>query len=156
LYTTLPVKSFADAWQVIEYYERRWLIEEWHKALKTGCRVTERQLRSKQGLEALTGLLSVVAVRLLQLKAAARAEPNRLARELIPRRWIVMLAAARKRPHAISTTTVGEFYRDLAKLGGFLGRKSDGDPGWITIWRGWQKLHLLIHGADLSDAKLSK
>ena len=44
--------------------------------------------------------------------------------------------------------TVGRFYRELAKLGGFLGRTHDGDPGWITIWRGWEKLQLMMRGAE--------
>jgi hypothetical protein len=151
LLTSLVVKDFEDAWTVIGYYERRWLIEEWHKALKTGCRVTERQLKTKQRLEAMVGLLSVVSVRLLQLKSAARAEPDRPARQMIPARWISLLGAARKNLKRTKSLTVGEFYRELAKLGGFIGRKSDGDPGWITIWRGWQKLYLMARGADLAD-----
>jgi hypothetical protein len=152
LLTSLVVENFEDAWTVIGYYEKRWLIEEWHKALKTGCRVTERQLKTKQRLEAMVGLLSVVSVRLLQLKSAARAEPNRPARQMIPPRWIALLKAARKNLKQTSAMTVGEFYRELAKLGGFIGRKSDGEPGWMTIWRGWQKLHLMVRGAELADA----
>ncbi len=151
LLTSLVVEDFEDAWVVIGYYEKRWLIEEWHKALKTGCRVTERQLKTKPRLEAMVGLLSVVSVRLLQLKSAARAEPNRPARQMIPPRWITLLQAARKTLKQVKSWTVGEFYRELAKLGGFIGRKSDGEPGWITIWRGWQKLHLMVRGAELAD-----
>jgi hypothetical protein len=152
LLTSLPVKSFQDAWLVLGYYERRWLIEEWHKALKTGCRLEQRQLKSKEGLERITGLLSVVAVRLLQLKSAARTKPNRPASQVVPLRWIKMLIAARKRLKraTAASMTIGEFYRELAKLGGFLGRKSDGEPGWITIWRGWQKLYLLVRGSELA------
>jgi hypothetical protein len=147
------VESFEDAWRVLGYYEKRWLIEEWHKALKTGCRLESRQLKSKEGLERITGLLSVVAVRLLQLKSAARTDPARPAGQVVPLHWIGMLIAARKRlKHAAATTmTIGEFYRELAKLGGFLGRKSDGEPGWITIWRGWQKLYLLVRGSELAS-----
>lgn len=154
LLVSLPVESFDDAWRVLGYYEKRWLIEEWHKALKTGCRLESRQLKSKGGLERLTGLYSVVAVRLLQLKSAARTNPDRPAVEVVPLRWIRMLIAARKRlKHAVATTmTIGEFYREVAKLGGFLGRKSDGEPGWITIWRGWQKLYLLVRGSELASA----
>jgi hypothetical protein len=151
LLTSLVVQDFEDAWVVIGYYEKRWLIEEWHKALKTGCRVTERQLKTKQRLEAMVGLLSVVSVRLLQLKSAARAEPDRPARQMIPSRWIALLQAARKHLKQRKSMTVGEFYRELAKLGGFIGRKSDGEPGWITIWRGWQKLYLMVRGAELAD-----
>jgi len=152
LLTSLPVKSFDDAWLILGYYEKRWLIEEWHKALKTGCRVEHRQLKSKEGLERITALLSVVAVRLLQLKSAARTNPDRPAGQIVPLHWIRMLAAARKRLKIKVAMTIGEFYRELAKLGGFLGRKSDGEPGWITIWRGWQKLYLLVRGAELAQS----
>jgi len=155
LLTSLPVESFEEAWLVLGYYEKRWLIEEWHKALKTGCRVEDRQLKTKERLERITGLLSVVSVRLLQLKSAARTTPNRPATEVVPKRWITMLQAARKkiRRKTSQTTamTIYEFYRELAKLGGFFGRKCDGEPGWITIWRGWQKLYLLICGAELVE-----
>jgi hypothetical protein len=151
LLTSLPVESFEDAWQVLGYYEKRWLIEEWHKALKTGCRVEHRQLKTKQRLERLTGLLSVVSVRLLQLKSEARTAPNRPASKVVPKRWIAMLQAARKKRKRTGSMTIGEFYRELAKLGGFLGRKCDGEPGWITIWRGWQKLYLLVRGAELAE-----
>jgi hypothetical protein len=153
LLTSLPAESFEDAWQILGYYEKRWLIEEWHKALKTGCRAEERQLKTKEGLERITGLLGVVAVRLLQLKAAARTAPERPAGQVVPLHWIKMLIAARKRLKATVAVkmTIGEFYRELAKLGGFLGRKSDGEPGWITIWRGWQKLYMLVCGAEIAQ-----
>ena len=152
LLTSLPVAGFDEAWRILEYYEKRWLIEEYHKALKTGCRVESRQLQSKEGLERITALLSVVAVRLLQLKSAARTNPACPARNLVPLHWIKMLLAARKRSKLTMAMTIREFYREVAKLGGFLGRKSDGEPGWITIWRGWQKLYLFIHGAELAQA----
>jgi hypothetical protein len=150
LLTSLVVNDFDDAWLVVGYYEKRWLIEEWHKALKTGCRVTERQLKTKHRLEAMVGLLSVVSVRLLQLKSAARAQPDRPARQMIPLRWTTLLQVARKNLKPMKSLTVGQFFRELAKLGGFIGRLSDGEPGWITIWRGWQKLHLIVRGADLA------
>jgi hypothetical protein len=150
LLTSLVVADFEDARTIVGYYEKRWLIEEWHKALKTGCRVTERQLKTRPRLEALVGLLSVVSVRLLQLKSAARAAPDRPAQEMIPARWITLLQAARKKPTRTHALTVGQFYRELAQLGGFLGRTGDGPPGWITLWRGWQKLALIVRGAELA------
>jgi hypothetical protein len=150
LLTSLPVGSFDDAWRTIGYYEKRWLIEEWHKALKTGCQVTKRQLATKERLEPLVGLLSVVSVRLLQLKSVARTSPDRPAHQVVPPRWSIMLQAARKKLTRGQQMTVRDFYRELAKLGVFLGRTSDGEPGWITIWRGWEKLSLMIRGADLA------
>jgi Transposase Tn5 dimerisation domain len=149
LLTSLPVRSLEEAMEVIGYYEKRWMIEEWHKALKTGCQVEGRQLETSDRLEALTGLLSVVAVRLLQWKEVARREPRRGAMELIPRHYgeLVCRARGRGRPEQ---WTVREFFRGVARLGGFLGRKGDGEPGWITIWRGWQVLHWMRQGAPLA------
>ena len=95
LYTSVRVTSFNDALCVIGYYEKRWLIEEWHKALKTGCRVLERQLKTKGRLEPMMALMSVEAVRLLQLKSVARSEPERPTEEVVPELWIAMLILAR-------------------------------------------------------------
>lgn len=147
LYTSLPVLNLEEAMRVICYYEKRWLIEEYFKALKSGCQVTESQLKTKGRLEALVALLSVVAVRLLQLKAHARSEPGRPAAEVVPPRYVNLLRLARGLNRTTSLTA-GRFYRELAKLGGFLGRRHDGDPGWITIWCGWDKLQLMMRGAD--------
>ncbi len=152
LWTSEPVRNFDDAWRVLGYYEKRWLIEEFHKALKTGCRLEDRQYETSRRLEAVAGVLSILAVRLLQLKTIARDEPARPASDVVPRRWIVMLQRLRKRPTP-RAWTVRDFYRELAKLGGFLARKSDGEPGWMTLWRGFEKLHLCLRGADAAQQK---
>jgi len=148
LYTTLPVTNAEEARRVIRYYEMRWLIEEYHKALKTGCRVEERQLEESQRLEVLTGILSVVAVRLLQLKSFARTQPDRNALEVVPQLYVEVLQRYKK-VKAGTTWSVRKFFRELAKLGGFLARKCDGEPGWQTIWHGWDKLQLLVQGFRL-------
>jgi len=149
LYTSEAVNSFEDACRVIGDYEKRWLIEEWHKALKTGCRVTDRQLKTKGRLEPMVALMSVEAVRLVQLKAAARTEPDRPAEDFVPLLWVMVLMRVRKLDPQ-RKMTAREFYREMAKLGGFIGRKSDGEPGWITLWRGWNKLHTLVRGSELA------
>jgi hypothetical protein len=148
LFTSLPVTTFDDAWGVIGYYELRWLVEEYHKALKTGCRTESRQLKTAGRLESFVGLTSVVAARLLQLKSLARTNPEVPAQRVIPRVWLEMLKLARKRLSRVHDLTVGQFYREVAMLGGFLGRKSDGEPGWITIWRGWEKLNTYVFVAS--------
>jgi hypothetical protein len=110
-------------------------------------------LETADRLEAMTGLLSVVAVRLVQQKTIARHDGDRPAREVVPSRWITMLTHVRPKLSSNDTLTIYQFYRELAQLGGFLGRKHDGEPGWITIWRGWQKLHLMIRGARAAKAQ---
>lgn len=150
LLTSLPVRDLESAMEVIHYYEKRWLIEEWHKALKTGCRVEGRQLHTGHGLETLTGVLSVVAVRLLQMKEVGRRAPRGAAREMVPGRYVELVHRARRGRGRPEDWTVRDFFRGLAGLGGFLGRKSDGEPGWITIWRGWEALHWMLRGAQQS------
>lgn len=148
LLTSLPITSFDDAWTVIRYYELRWLVEEYHKALKTGCSTESRQLKTAGRLEAFVGLTSVVAIRLLQLKSIARTKPDTPAQRVVPRVWLKMLKLARKNLTRVHDLTVGQFYREVAKLGGFLGRTGDGEPGWITIWRGWEKLNMYVFVAS--------
>lgn len=148
LLTTLPVETFEQAWEVIGWYENRWLVEEWHKALKTGCRLQSRQLQSVDRLLPLAGVLSVVSVLLVQLKCAARTCPDQPATQLVPPLWLKLLKAKNKTiRHRITNY---EFWRAVAKLGGFLARRHDGEPGWQTIWRGWQELHTLAEGAKLA------
>jgi Transposase DNA-binding/Transposase Tn5 dimerisation domain/Transposase DDE domain len=148
LYTSLAVTTLAEAETVVDSYEQRWQIEEWHKALKSGCQVEGRQLQTAARLEPLLGVLGVVAVRLLQLKGLARTEPERPAATVVPPKYVAALWKVR-RLRAERPPTVREFFRQLAMLGGFLGRKGDGEPGWITLWRGWEKLHGMLQGAAL-------
>lgn len=154
LLTSVPVEEAETALTVIHWYSLRWLVEEYHKCLKTGCATEKRQLQEADRLEACVGVLVVVAVRLLQLKLHARAEPNRPATECAPRDHVEVLAAYRKR--SVEGWSVSEFWREVAKLGGFLGRKSDGEPGWQTLWRGWQKLDLMTLGARLARSEVPK
>ena len=142
LWTSLPVASFADAWRTLEYYEQRWVIEEFHKAIKTGCRLESRQYLTAHSLEAVAAITSILAVRLVQLKTVAKQQPQTPAEQVVPNIWLQMLRALRKAP----IVTVRDFYRHLAGLGGFLMRKGDGEPGWLTLWRGTDKLILAIRG----------
>ena len=143
LLTSLKVKSFADAWQVIADYEDRWLIEEYHKVIKTGCGVEAHALRCSERLEPMIGLISVLGIRLFQLKLLGRTDRTRHAKNHVPSAWLRGLKLLCP-PLALSRLTVYEFFREVAKLGGFLGRKHDGEPGWQTIWRGHQKIKSIL------------
>ena len=84
LLTSLPVKSFEDAWQIIEDYEHRWLIEEYHKVIKSGCSIEKHALRTADRLEPLIGLISVIGIRLFELKLLGRNETETKARGHVP------------------------------------------------------------------------
>jgi len=144
--TDEPATDLETALKVMFWYSCRWLIEEYHKCLKTGCRAEDRQLETADRLGALLGMLTVVAVRLLQLKHQARCDPQRPAQQVAPKQHVKVLAAHRGLDENM---TVRQFWREVAQMGGFLARKSDGDPGWLTLWRGWQKLDLLVAGAEV-------
>lgn len=152
LLTSLPVNRFSQVWEVIEFYECRWLIEDYHKVLKTGCQIERHALREASRLEPLTALISVIGVRLLQLKTISRHAPEQPAHRRVPSQWLEALKGLRPRLNQ-TTLTVSAFFRELAKLGGFLGRKHDGEPGWQTIWRGYQKLHNILLGINIATNK---
>jgi Transposase DNA-binding/Transposase Tn5 dimerisation domain len=152
LLTDEPTTTFEDGWRTIARYEKRPLIEEYHKAAKTGAQMENRLYRTNKRLERVVGVLSVVAMRLLQMKTAARVEPDRPAKETAPRKWVTMVCMIQRQqcseqkrkiwnPKTISTR---DFLRGIAMLGGFLARKCDGEPGWITLWRGVKELQLAL------------
>lgn len=152
LLTNWPCETLSQCMRIVETYTTRWLVEEYHKALKTGTGVEESQLETAHRLQALLGILSLVATRLLALKLIARAEPEKAvdANALTPEMWAV-LEAKYGRPKGGWTcraTVVA-----IARLGGFLARKGDGDPGWQTIWRGWQRLIPLAEGYALKSER---
>lgn len=152
LYTMEKVTTIAEAQTIIRWYERRPTIEDYHKALKTGCRVEHRYYETSDRLERVTGMLTVIAVRLMQLKTAARETPDRPASEVAPAQWVTLVQIARKKP-VNPKMTLRDFVRAIAGLGGHLGRKRDGEPGWITVWRGFEKLMLIARGADAQRKK---
>jgi len=151
LLTSLPVENFEDAWQVIEDYENRWLIEEYHKVIKTGCNVEGPALRTAERLEPLIGLISVIGIRLFQMKLLGRSQRDTKAKTHVPASWLKCLKLAQPKLK-LTGLTVYEFFRELAKLGGFLGRKHDGEPGWQTVWSGFQKMQSLLAGLRLAGA----
>jgi hypothetical protein len=130
--------TFEECWRFIEKYEKRPVIEEYHKCLKTGLRVESRQYRHADRLSPVIALTCVQAVRLLQLRSLSRMKPDTPAKRVVPAAWLEALRLMLRKPRPLET--VRDFFRAMASLGGFLGRKSDGDPGWQTIWRGFERL----------------
>src|SRR3954467_14465756 len=148
LLTTRPVESLDQALEIVSWYTRRWIVEEFHKAWKTGCRAEERRLTQADRLVPLLGALAIVAVRLLTLRDAARRDGTAPADA--PAAALKVLAAKLQRP-AECFESNRAFLRGVAQLGGFLARRSDGDPGWQTLWKGWSVLMTLVEGYELAQ-----
>jgi Transposase DNA-binding/Transposase DDE domain len=152
LLTNVPVQTPADAWERIGWYEVRWVIEEYHKALKTGCGVEKLQLTTEDRLQPAIAVLSVVALHLLNLRDASRRADacTRPATEVVSATWIKMLSLWRYKEER-PDLTVHDFFYALARLGGHQNRKHDHLPGWLVLWRGWMKLQSMVEAASLLD-----
>ena len=146
LFTKSSITTFKEAHEIVTIYKHRWLIEEYHKCLKTGCQIEKVQLRTRDRLLVLFGMLGVIATQLLQLKCISRINPDDLAEKYVNKISIAVL----QNIYGIKVPlTVREYWRRVAMLAGFMGRKSDGDPGWQKIWKGWLKLQDLCRGVEI-------
>ena len=148
LVTSVPTTTLAQAWERVEWYRHRWLVEDYHQCLKSGCRIEERQLQTVDGLIRLLGLLSPLAVRLLQIREYVRSEPERPAHEVIEP--LLLTVVAKRSGQAPATMTIGSFWTEVARLGGYLARSHDGPPGWRTIWKGWLSLQTFLEGVHFA------
>lgn len=147
LLTSLPTTTLEEARTRIDWYTCRWLCEDYHQCLKTGCRIEDSQLDDGADIQRQLGFAAPTAVRLLQLRQAARNTPQLLATQIVEPLMVEVLA--RQQHLTAETMTAKEFFRRVARLGGFQGRKRDGEPGWRTLWRGWRYLADLTAGVRL-------
>ena len=142
LLTNSPVTTFADAVQVVQWYCTRWQIEIYHKVIKSGCKVEDCRLKTADRLQNYIALMTIVAWRLMWLTYINRAEPNLPCTAILTTiEWenlYMRIYKTTQLPESIPT--VRQAVRWIAQLGGFLGRKGDGEPGVVVIWRGWQRL----------------
>jgi hypothetical protein len=154
LLTNEPVRSFKDAWRVIGWYERRWIIEEYHKAMKTGCRIEDLQFTAVERLQPAIALLSAVATTLLNLRDASRRADakTRRATTLLAPEYVEVLSLWRYHKARL-TMTIHDFCFALARLGGHQNRKHDHAPGWLVLWRGWTKLQSMLDGYLVAKQK---
>jgi hypothetical protein len=149
LLTFDEVTTEEKACEISSWYECRYMVEEYHKGMKTGCQIEHLQFETEQALQPMIALLSVVTVMLLNLRVACR-QPDadtRKASEVIDRQYEEILRHWRYRAPR-EEMTIKEFYMALARLGGHMNRKGDGFPGWLTLWRGWIKLQSMLDGVD--------
>lgn len=147
LLTTCSVTTTEQALTLVHYYVCRWDIEVWHKVLKSGCRIEARQLETANRLERCLTLYSIIAWRILYATLLARAAPDLPCTALLDRdEWQALCCVIQRTSTPPSTPpTLRQAVRWIAQLGGFLARSADGDPGPITLWRGFQ--HLADHTA---------
>jgi len=148
LLTSEPILSAEHILQVVDWYRARWVIEEFFKALKTGCAYETRQLETLEGLLNVLATFLPVAWRLLLMRTQARIAPDAKATTVLPKAMLGVLRLV-TRIKLPAQPTARDVLLAVAALGGH--QKNNGDPGWMTLSRGYEKLRTLTEGAALRD-----
>jgi transposase-like protein/DDE family transposase len=146
LLTTEPIDTPAQIEEIIDFYRARWIIEEFFKALKTGCSLEKRQLENHRSLLNALSIFLPIALRLLLLRSLARTTPHLPATVVLCELQIKLLAHSRPKLALPAQPTVAEALLAIASLGGHI--KHNGPPGWQVLGRGFEKL------LDLEEAVL--
>jgi hypothetical protein len=142
LLTTISVNTVAEALQCVRWYCYRWLIERFHYVLKSGTQIEELQLQQAVSLQKAIHLYSIAAMRIMQLVYQSRQTPD-VSCELVltKEQWSVLYVLTHKTSKLPDEPpSLGEAVRWIGKLGGHLGRKSDGPPGLKVVWTGYRRL----------------
>jgi hypothetical protein len=150
LYTHAKSETLEEALVGVMDYGTRFVVEEFHKGIKTGLKIEELQLETADRLFAAIAVMSIVALRLLDLRELGRAAPEAAAAVtgLSPIELEILELAVDRR-----LTTVACVVLALGRLGGHMNRRRDGMPGWITLWRGMKTLRQLVKGAELGKRR---
>ena len=146
LVTNVPTESFEEALTRLQWYTQRWKIEIFHRTLKGGCKVEELQSDSAEKLMKLIAIYSIIALQIMQLSYMARTHPDESCELCFTTdEWKILYRMA-KRTNIVPTKppTMYEAVVLIAKIGGFLGRKSDGFPGVTVIWRGLTSYYTVL------------
>lgn len=151
LLTTVPVTSFEEAIERVRWYALRWGIEVFHRILKSGCRVEDRQLDDAESIKNCLAIDMVVAWRIHWMTKLGREAPDVPSDSILSEdEWQVLHAAVCHEPPPANPPPLRVAIRQIAKLGGFLGRKCDREPGTVTLWRGLDHLTFLAAGWRLA------
>ena len=154
LLTNLPVTNAEQAREVVKFYGCRWMVEDYHKAMKTGCGLEETQLTTRHALDNLIAIVSVLAVHVLRLRCNARnpeiaQQPARLHEEELK----VKLVAKDAKHADWRQMTAFEFYVAVARMGGYQLNPHQRPPGWIVLWRGYVRLENMCDGVRLMNER---
>jgi len=144
LITTEPIDSLTDIMAVIEHYRARWIIEEWFKAIKTGCQVEKLQLETYDSLKNAIAMYLVLAWRMLVLRALARDQPEASAEVALSPSELGVLRLMQPDARLPTRPNVAQAFIAVAMMGGYI--KHRVPPGWLTLARGFEKLILLERG----------
>lgn len=152
LITSLPINDATSVENIVDAYRRRWPIEEFFKALKSGCSYESRQLESRRSLLNALGLMIPIAWRLLELRTLGEEDPSAPATVILEPDEVHVLRKLSKDVKLSAAPTVDEAMLAIAALGGHI--RQNGRPGWQVLHRGFDKLRTRIDGYRLAKAEM--
>lgn len=147
LLTNEPIETSDQVLQIVRFYSARWLIEEFHKAWKSGCKMEERRLQTHENFERMMVISAAVAVRILQLRTLSQIEDNSCETVLSKDEWQCLFANTQQgNPLPNQPPSTKWAYYALAQLAGWGDSKRTGRVGWQTLWTGWERLQFMLVG----------
>jgi hypothetical protein len=148
LLTTEAVDTVDAMDRVSRYYEQRWLVEEFHKAWKTGCRLEQRRLQSAGNLERLMVILAPMAVQMLRLRALTQLKPSTPCDIVLSTaHWRCLHATVLPKKRRLRKAPRLDWALEaIGNLGGWCKTKRNPRPGWLSLWRGWLDLERYVQG----------
>ena len=149
-FTNQPVKDLAAAIEQVRWYALRWRIEMFFKVLKSGFRVEACRLGTADRLIRYLMLMSIIAWRLFMITLMARANRSEPCSEFLSKPEWTVLTIKSSRTRTVAPSTADAIVL-IAKLGGYLARKSDGPPGTLALWRGFKRLKDLTEGWSMAN-----
>ena len=141
----------ADAEQCLRWYALRWRIEDWHRVLKSGCRIEDLAHHSAERLRRAIAINLVIAWRIMLMTLLGRETPELPAEVLFADIEIRTLHAWAKKKRMKPPAQLGDAVRLVAKIGGYLGRNNDPPPGHQLLWRGYTEFQFMCLGFSLLE-----
>jgi hypothetical protein len=150
LLTTLEIKEVTGALQCVKWYTHRWLIERFHYVLKSGTKIEELQLKNAESLQKAIAVYSIAAFRVMQLVYESRHHPEVSCEVVLTKaQWMTLyMLIHNSNQLPVQPPSLQQAVLWIGRLGGHLGRKSDGPPGLKTVWQGYQQL---CHAASVYE-----
>jgi hypothetical protein len=151
LLTTMEITTPEQARRILQYYCFRWRIEDWHRVLKTGCRIEDLRNETAERLKRAIAVYLVIAWRIMLMTLLGRDAGANLPADLLfsDIEIEVLTAFANRRRDLKPPTNLREAVLLVGRLGGHLGRKNDLPPGHQTLWIGYSKLLDMCDGFEL-------
>ena len=149
LLTTCAITTAAQAQECLRWYCLRWRIEDWHRVLKSGCRIEALQHKTAERLKRAIAINLVIAWRIMLMTLIGRECPDLPAEVLFSDLEIEVLQAHAKKKRIAKPTQLGDAVRLVARLGGYIGRNNDPQPGHQIMWQGYSQLQSLCEGLSL-------